>query len=99
MAAIKKYIPSIEWANEKIEMGESPYFCYYVGDTADIEKLYLDKVESGNWMPLFEESPIFSGKKLIYALRVEEKNGDEIVTVENSDTFLSLLLDGDIVPD
>lgn len=71
---------------------------YYVGHTSDIKALYKAirrASEKGNtcMYPLFCDFPIFSSNKEIYALCVDTENYWN-VTVLNSDTMLSMIIDG-----
>lgn len=71
---------------------------YYVGATSDIKTLYkaiCRASRKGNtyMFPLFCDFPAFSPNKEIYALCVDTEN-DWNVTVINSDTMLSLIVDG-----
>lgn len=71
---------------------------YYVGHTSDIKALYkaiCRASHKGNtfMFPLFNDIPVFSSNKEIYALCVDTEN-DWNVTVINSDTMLSLIVDG-----
>lgn len=76
------------------ETGEVSF--YYVGATSDIKTLYkairrASYKGSTNYWPYDVNSPKFSPYKSVYALCVE---GDGSVHVINSDTMLSLIVDG-----
>lgn len=71
---------------------------YYVGKTADIKTLYkaiCRAARKGNtyMFPLFSDFPAFNPNKEIYALCVDTEN-DWNMTIINSDTMLSLIVDG-----
>lgn len=97
MAAIKKYITSSEAYNRTEGMDDS---IYYVGSAADIKAMYKSIVRK--WRknrtdicPLYDGTPKFDGRKQVYALRISK---DSLMTVVNSDTMLSLILAGDVIP-
>lgn len=71
---------------------------YYVGHTSDIKALYkaiCRASRKGNtfMFPLFCDFPVCSPSKEVYALRVDTENY-WAVTVVNSDTMLSMIVDG-----
>lgn len=71
---------------------------YYVGHTSDIKALYkaiCRASRKGNTFmyPFFCDFPVFSPNKEIYALCVDTGN-DWNVTIINSDTMLSMIVDG-----
>lgn len=85
---MKKY----EYINQ--ETGEVSF--YYVGATSDIKTIYkairrASYKGNTNYWPYDVNSPKFSPYKSVYALCVE---GDGSVHVINSDTMLSLIVDG-----
>ena len=77
-----------------VETGDVSF--YYVGHTADIKTLFKAirrasyKGNTNYWF-YDEDAPKFSLWKAVYALCVEGDNG---VHVLNSDTMLSLIVDG-----
>lgn len=71
---------------------------YIVGATDDIKATYKAICRHNTWdcwatriEPKFLEFPTFSDNKLVYALCIDE---DYEMTVVNSDTLLSLIIDG-----
>ena len=71
---------------------------YYVGHTADIKTLYKVIRRASNkgntcMYPMFCDFPAFSPNKEVYALCVDTEN-DWNVTIINSDTMLSMIVDG-----
>lgn len=74
---------------------------YFVGETKDIKALYKSISRHNTWRrcvtnicPLFVEMPRFDERKRVYAVCIDE---DNMMTVSNSDTVLSMILDGEIV--
>lgn len=93
-AEIKKYYTSQEVYNE-FEGAEDSI--YYVGSTADIKAMYKSIARNQNTdiRPYFCDAPKFSESRQIYALCIDK---DGWMTVVNSDTMLSLILAGDVIP-
>ena len=77
----------------KIYEDVETYEVYYVGSTLDIKALFksIRRNRSTNLYPLFSETPKFSENKNIYALCVNYD--DNFITVVNSDTMLSMIID------
>ncbi|MCM1327305.1 MAG: hypothetical protein NC249_11860, partial [Lachnoclostridium sp.] len=89
-----KYITSEEAYN----LSEGTDDCvYYVGATADIKAMYKSIARNKNTeiSPMFCDAPKFSEQKQVYALCIDKDNW---LTVVNSDTMLSLILEGYAVP-
>ena len=64
---------------------------YYVGATSDIKAIYksIRRNKCTNLCPMFCESPKFSELKTTYALCIS----DNYITIINSDTMLSMIID------
>lgn len=96
MAAMnfKKYITSEEVYNLTEGTEDS---MYYVGSTANIKAMYKSIARNRNTeiSPMFCEAPKFSESRQVYALCIDKDNW---MTVVNSDTMLSLILAGDVIP-
>lgn len=92
MTAIKKYYTSEEVCKES---GFDS--TYYIGATADIKAMYKSIARKRNCgiYPRYCGSPKFSEMKSIYALCIDV-NGQ--MTVINSDTFLAMVLAGEVSP-
>ena len=67
---------------------------FYVGATADIKALYksIRRNKATRLYPMFCDSPKFSDNKMVYALCVNYDTG--YIFVVNSDTMLSMIVDG-----
>lgn len=89
---IKKYYTSSEVYEES-----GLDSAYYIGGTADIKAMYKSIARNRNCgiYPQYCDSPKFSEKKSIYALCID---ADGRMAVVNSDTFIAMLLTGEVSP-
>lgn len=88
--SIRKYNTSLEVYEQT---GDNSMF--YVGQTADIKAMFksIARNKTTDLVPLFCDAPIFSDAKQVYALCIDN---DGYVNIINSDTFLAMILAGDV---
>lgn len=89
---MKKFLETVKvWIDEdeSIEV----YKEYYVGATSNIKALYksIRRNRHTNLCQKYCDTPKFSESKSMYALCIDELG---FVTVINSDTMLSMIIDG-----
>lgn len=85
--AIKKFLVSDEY--------DIDTDTYYIGKTSDIKAMYKSIVRNrtSNLSRMFLTTPKFSDSKDMYALCI---NNENYVTIVNSDTMLSILMDNNL---
>jgi hypothetical protein len=68
---------------------------YLLGNTSEIAEKWKELVndEEHDYIPLFAEEPIFSERKEMYAIAIDN---DRFITVVNSDIFLKMILVGEV---